>query len=373
MTLKSLLRPVKAVTSQIKKLSKKKSDPHMMAIPDYSPQRKHLPETVGPVESITRSAAKAEPYIVEPAVATVIQAPEVKPTSVVTEKHSVTPQEATEPVPMNLSASEKRKIYVEFASFHIAAMTVGAIKYLKLKRYIAKCFKDADIPFETLVISVIYLERATDRGFRLTPNNVEVAAASAMFLASKFIEDSVWSNEDFAVFARKPVKVLNTVELEILKSVGFNMYVDDVQYIQFLKKVNVLPSDHNDNATALSSSPLIVKESASGTTEVRTRSKATAVKLPPQPQPQPQPQTQTQTQPKASRQELPRSKSCRVIPSEPAVTMPLKQSHTEHKLTLSDRKDNAVCREAARALRVQTNVAAFQDPMLVARLAPMSA
>eukprot|EP00164_Ancoracysta_twista_P000203 GFYU01000294.1.p1 GENE.GFYU01000294.1~~GFYU01000294.1.p1 ORF type:complete len:496 (+),score=99.50 GFYU01000294.1:79-1566(+) len=144
-----------------------------------------------------------------------------------------------------LSRTQQRRVYVDFAASQIAALAGTPVNVLKLKKYVYRTFKEADIPCETLIIAVLYLNRAISGGFELTASNVDIAAVCAMFLGSKFIEDEVWSNGDLAKFARRPLTILNQVELEIVKAADFNLYVDEVQYMQFLRSVQVLPKEHS--------------------------------------------------------------------------------------------------------------------------------
>ncbi|ORX63273.1 hypothetical protein K493DRAFT_250261 [Basidiobolus meristosporus CBS 931.73] len=56
----------------------------------------------------------------------------------------------------------------------------------------------------------------------------------ALMLAHKFQDDNTYSNQSWAVISKLPLAHINMVEVEFLASLDFNLFVSELEYIEWL-------------------------------------------------------------------------------------------------------------------------------------------
>jgi len=75
----------------------------------------------------------------------------------------------------------------------------------------------------------------------------------ALMLANKFLDDNTYTNKTWSEVTKIPVSEINTMEMEFLSSLDYELYVSEQQYFEWVRKTNsfiVLGEDnkkHDDN------------------------------------------------------------------------------------------------------------------------------
>ncbi|KAK9711289.1 hypothetical protein K7432_007942 [Basidiobolus ranarum] len=66
------------------------------------------------------------------------------------------------------------------------------------------------------------------------PDAEYVILVVALMLAHKFQDDNTYSNQSWAIVSKLPLAHINSVEVEFLSSLNFNLFVSEVEYIEWL-------------------------------------------------------------------------------------------------------------------------------------------
>ncbi|KAK9687211.1 hypothetical protein K7432_014872 [Basidiobolus ranarum] len=66
------------------------------------------------------------------------------------------------------------------------------------------------------------------------PDAEYVILVVALMLAHKFQDDNTYSNQSWAVVSKLPLAHINSVEVDFLSSVDFDLYVSEAEYIEWL-------------------------------------------------------------------------------------------------------------------------------------------
>jgi len=129
--------------------------------------------------------------------------------------------------------------------------SANSIPSITIYEYLIRIQKYANIEKNTLILSLIYIDRLCKLGnIVLTYYNIHRILFTAILLAIKYNEDEFFENTYYADIAGIKVWELKVIEYNFFCICGFNLYVNDhtfISYSQFLNK-----SDNNKEKLTVS-------------------------------------------------------------------------------------------------------------------------
>lgn len=71
----------------------------------------------------------------------------------------------------------------------------------------------------------------------------------ALMLANKFLDDNTYTNKTWSEVTNIPVSEINTMEMEFLSSLDYELYVSERQYFEWVRKMDsfIALGDHDEN------------------------------------------------------------------------------------------------------------------------------
>jgi len=115
----------------------------------------------------------------------------------------------------------------------------GAIKFyscrtqsFSLRSYIGRLSQSLNASSSSFVLALVYLRRLAERSvdFKLCHLNAHRLVLTAFLLAIKFIEDITFPNDVVAFVGGLPVLELNSLELVMLRNLGFSAFVSQAEF-----------------------------------------------------------------------------------------------------------------------------------------------
>jgi len=94
------------------------------------------------------------------------------------------------------------------------------------------------------VVALVYIERLKEKIPQACVNshNIRLLLLTAMMIATKFVEDEVYTNRDWAAITGTPLCDLNRLELFMLATLEWRMAVSHAEF--FAKRKHVLKRKH---------------------------------------------------------------------------------------------------------------------------------
>lgn len=133
-----------------------------------------------------------------------------------------------------------------------------------IKDYLQRISKFSGCSDECFVLGLIYIDRLiTKKRIILDPLNVHRLLVTSVMLAAKFFDDHYLDNQHYAAVGGVPKGEINTLELEFLFLLEFNLHVTQDDYEMYRKALNakseqqqVLNNSNNvnNNSTTTASS-----------------------------------------------------------------------------------------------------------------------
>lgn len=99
---------------------------------------------------------------------------------------------------------------------------------IPLRKFVQRIMSNYTFSVYIIPCSFIYIRRLqeADSSKKITINNMHRICAVAMLIAIKFVSDTAWSNEDFCRITGFDCQRMNDLELDFLRRIEFNTYVD---------------------------------------------------------------------------------------------------------------------------------------------------
>lgn len=98
--------------------------------------------------------------------------------------------------------------------------------------YIQRIAKYSDCSNEVLILAMIYIDRVILANTNFLPNSFTVhrIVVASITIAAKFFDDRYYSNRYYAQIGGLPVAELNTLEIELLYMLAFNLFVSESHF-----------------------------------------------------------------------------------------------------------------------------------------------
>eukprot|EP00164_Ancoracysta_twista_P006479 GFYU01009023.1.p1 GENE.GFYU01009023.1~~GFYU01009023.1.p1 ORF type:complete len:349 (-),score=72.67 GFYU01009023.1:452-1498(-) len=132
---------------------------------------------------------------------------------------------------------QKMEIYCDYVFRYLMfILDEKPSSHTDIQQYIFKVFERVDVPCECLVVAMIYIEKMLRGTLVLSLENIRIVYMISLILASKFLEDQVWGNEDFAKFSDINLHTINREELNFLKRLNFALFVGEKDYVDIIQR-----------------------------------------------------------------------------------------------------------------------------------------
>jgi hypothetical protein len=120
--------------------------------------------------------------------------------------------------------------------------------------YIERIGKYANCSDECFVLALIYIDRVIrdNPKFQVNSLNIHRLLITSIMLAAKFFDDQYYNNVFYGKVGGIPRKEINSLEVEFLFMVNFNLYVTTEHYRQYEKEL----ATHKNDGNCLCTSPV---------------------------------------------------------------------------------------------------------------------
>ena len=110
--------------------------------------------------------------------------------------------------------------------------------------FIKKFSKNFQLDENTLILSLMNLDKILKDNFIITEKNVGYLFYTSMVVSQKFYEDEPFDNKIYAKYVGISSTELTQLELEFLEMMGFNLFVPEEKFFNYK---NRMASLHNKN------------------------------------------------------------------------------------------------------------------------------
>merc|ERR1719295_121694 len=127
---------------------------------------------------------------------------------------------------------------------------------ITVKSYIDRIAKYSSCSEECFVLALIYIDRLIKHNgnFLVNSLNVHRLIITSVMLAAKFFDDQYFNNAYFGKVGGVNCKEINSLEIEFLFMINFNLYVSEKDYEMYNRKleeyaVSMQLGDSNKSST----------------------------------------------------------------------------------------------------------------------------
>lgn len=103
--------------------------------------------------------------------------------------------------------------------------------------FIKKFSKNFQLDENTLILSLMNLDKILKNNFIITEKNVGYLFYTSMVLSQKFYEDEPFDNNIYAKYVGISSNELMQLELEFLEMMGFNLFVPDENFFNYKNRM----------------------------------------------------------------------------------------------------------------------------------------
>lgn len=103
---------------------------------------------------------------------------------------------------------------------------------INIRTYIYRIIDSELMSLESVIVSLIYLKKIIHN----TPNDffnqytVHRLFLTSILLGSKYLDDELYNNREFSILGGIDIKNMNSMELEFLYRIGFELYIKPSEY-----------------------------------------------------------------------------------------------------------------------------------------------
>ncbi|CAG8472537.1 9302_t:CDS:2 [Funneliformis caledonium] len=120
------------------------------------------------------------------------------------------------------------------------------------KKFCKDVISATQVSHSVILLSLLYIHR-------MKINNPTIKGQSgseyrtftvALMLANKFLDDNTYTNKTWSEVTNIPVSEINTMEMEFLSSLDYELYVSEQQYFEWLRKMDsfIASGENDDNS-----------------------------------------------------------------------------------------------------------------------------
>lgn len=160
-----------------------------------------------------------------------------------TSSQSVLDDDLVQPIAFTLhqliSSNRSKAIYKQRLSLqNKQVFTSKSMPKISIGDYIARIKKYTKLEDSTLVISLIYIDRACkNKKLFLTELNIHRIIIASIIVAIKYNEDKFYSNVYYAKIGGLNLEQMNCLESEFLNFIEFSLFVDTKVYEKYEKNL----------------------------------------------------------------------------------------------------------------------------------------
>ena len=141
----------------------------------------------------------------------------------------------------NKQLSNYKEITKNQSKMYFSSYTIPTIS---IKEYLIRIQIYSGIEGSTLILSLILIDKMCKRsGILLTYFNIHRILFSSLLISIKYNEDSFYNNTFYSQIAGVKPNELQLLEYTFLEYNDFNIYVEDIEYEQYEKYLNLTVFD----------------------------------------------------------------------------------------------------------------------------------
>ena len=109
--------------------------------------------------------------------------------------------------------------------FNLKIFETEEIPTISINKYIERIVKYTNCEENTLILSLIYLDKICLKNINLTVYNIHKFVFSSILISIKFNEDKIYKNDYYAYIAGVSLKELNLMEDNFLQILDYQVFV----------------------------------------------------------------------------------------------------------------------------------------------------
>jgi len=110
--------------------------------------------------------------------------------------------------------------------FNLKIFETEEIPTISINKYIERIVKYTNCEENTLILSLIYLDKICLKNINLTVYNIHKFVFSSILVSIKFNEDKIYKNDYYAYIAGVSLKELNLMEDNFLQILDYQVFVN---------------------------------------------------------------------------------------------------------------------------------------------------
>ena len=110
--------------------------------------------------------------------------------------------------------------------FNLKIFENEEIPTISINKYIERILKYTNCEENTLILSLIYLDKICLKNIKLTVYNIHKFVFSSILVSIKFNEDKIYKNDYYAYIAGVSLKELNLMEDNFLQILDYQVFVN---------------------------------------------------------------------------------------------------------------------------------------------------
>ena len=106
-----------------------------------------------------------------------------------------------------------------------------------LNTFIKKFSKNFQLDENTLILSLMHIDKILSKDFVITDKNVRYLFCTSMIVSQKFYEDEPIDNNIYAKYVGISAAELTQLELEFLEMLDYNLFVSDEKFYNYKNRM----------------------------------------------------------------------------------------------------------------------------------------
>jgi hypothetical protein len=111
--------------------------------------------------------------------------------------------------------------------FNLKVFENDEIPTISIQKYIERIIKYTNCEENTLILSLIYLDKICLKNINLTVYNLHKFVFASILVSIKFNEDKIYKNDYYACVAGVSLKELNSMEYNFLQILDYQIFVKE--------------------------------------------------------------------------------------------------------------------------------------------------
>ena len=138
-----------------------------------------------------------------------------------------------------LLKNEKQKKIASNLKEFVKPFKTHKIPDLSIKDYLERIIKYTNCEINTLIYSLIYLDRICLNNIYLSPFNIHKFLFVTILLAIKINEDNIYLNSYYSQIAGVSLNELNSLEYNLCQILDYNFFVNDCTFNVYKEAIKI--------------------------------------------------------------------------------------------------------------------------------------